>query len=411
MISQAIILAAGESSRFWPLNSKHKSLHRIIGKPLIWHTLDGLKGVGIKEVIIIQGPKKDIERELKSYKFPGLKIRCVVQKRPKGMGDALWQAKKAVKGPFFILNAERVDCQELIEELKAKSAKLKVKSVLVGQRTRTPELYGVMRLRGDKVLEIIEKPKKKAPSNIKVVGVYLLEPEFFKYYQKVKKHYYDFEDALSLYMKEKDVRVVILKKPEEETPSLKYPWHLFSVAKYLLDKNLSRKKVHIGKNVKIFEGAVIKGPCYIGDNCLIGNNALVRDYTNLEEGVMIGAHAEVTRCVFQKNAHVHAGYFGDSILGEGCRVGAGTVTANVRLDRGEIKSQVKGEKIGTGLTSLGVIVGKNTNIGINASLMPGVLIGSNCVIGPHSLVMENIKDGTTYFARFKEIAKTLTKDI
>ncbi len=101
---------------------------------------------------------------------------------------------------------------------------------------------------------------------------------------------------------------------------------------------------------------------------------------------MVGALSEVARSIFQEDVHCHSGYFGDSILGKGCRIGAGTVIANVRIDRGEVKSVVKGEKIGTGLKSLGAIIGENTKIGINCSLMPGVFIGSDCQIGPGSLV-------------------------
>lgn len=171
-----------------------------------------------------------------------------------------------------------------------------------------------------------------------------------------------------------------------------------------MDKYLGNK-TEIGKNVKVFENAVIKGPCYIGDNCVIGNNSLIREYVNLENNTIIGANAEVTRCIFQEDVHVHSGYFGDSIFGKGCRVGAGTITANVRIDRGEIKSVVKGEKIGTGLEHLGVIVGENTKIGIHCSLMPGKLIGSNCQIGPHSLVSENIEDNLTFFTEFKGVKR------
>ena len=67
---KAVILAAGKSSRFWPLNKQHKSLINVMGKPLIFYTLKGLERVGISEVIIIQGVKKDIEKKLKKYKLP-----------------------------------------------------------------------------------------------------------------------------------------------------------------------------------------------------------------------------------------------------------------------------------------------------------------------------------------------------
>ena len=66
-------------------------------------------------------------------------------------------------------------------------------------------------------------------------------------------------------------------------------------------------------------------------------------------------------------------------------------------------STVKGEKIGTGLNSLGAIVGGNTKIGIHCSLMPGVLIGSNCIIGPNSVVSANVEDNTTFYTKFEGI--------
>ena len=51
LTGQAVILAAGESSRFWPLNQRHKSLIKIMGRPLIWYTIEGLKKAGIKEIL------------------------------------------------------------------------------------------------------------------------------------------------------------------------------------------------------------------------------------------------------------------------------------------------------------------------------------------------------------------------
>jgi bifunctional UDP-N-acetylglucosamine pyrophosphorylase/glucosamine-1-phosphate N-acetyltransferase len=417
-ITQVIILAAGESSRFWPLNYQHKSLLKVMGKPLIWYTLDGLREAGMKDIIIVQGPQRDIQRTLKNYISPNLKIRYIVQKRPKGMGDALFQARNLLKDRFFLVNPERFDAPDYIKLLKSEKAPL----VLFSVKTTTPHLYGILELRGNKVVRIVEKPKPgKEPSNLKVAGLYLLSKEFFNYYKKVKGHPYDFEDTLNLLIKYQGAKLVKMKNEEL---TLKYPWHLFSVFQYLMQKYLRSKisktaaiskdavikgPCYIGEGVKIFEGAVIKGPCYIGDDCMVGTNSVVRDYTNLENAVWIGALTEVTRSIFQEDAHCHSGFFGDSIFGESYRAGAGTVTANVRLDRGEIytKLKIKNEKlkINTGLTSLGAVVGRNTNIGINVSLMPGVLIGSNCVVGPHSLVRENIEDNKTFFTQFKDIKK------
>ena len=373
----------------------------MMGKPLIWYTLKELEKSGINDIIVVQGPEKEIEKELTG--FPGLKF--VIQPRPEGMGDALSKAKKFLKGRFLVLNAERVDVGEIISKTEGN----KQKSLLFGQKTKTPELFGIAKIKGSRVLGIVEKPKKgKNPSDIRVLGVYLLSPDFFKTYEKTKKEKYDFEKALSSYVKANPTDIVIFGK--SDSPSLKYPWDLFSFQKYLFDRFLKHKNhskaktkgnVYIGKNVKIFENAVIKGPCYIGDDSIIGNNAVVREYSNLEKGTLIGANAEVARCIFQENVHIHSGFFGDSVFDKGCRIGAGTVTANLRIDRNSVKSSVKGEKIDTGLKSLGVIMGQNSKTGINASLMPGVLIGKNSMIGPATVVLENVPDDTRVFTQFK----------
>jgi len=427
---QAIILAAGESSRFWPLNQKHKSLLRIMGKPLIWYTIESLKKAGIKEVIVVQGPKKDAEEELTPHHPAkaggtgqencnlGINIKYVIQSEPKGMGNAAMCAQNLISDPFFVLHAHKVNAGEYIEPMIKKFKEIKAGLIFLGIKTDQPWLYGILKFEGDKIKGLIEKPEKgKEPSDIKVIGTYLLPPKFFEYYKRIPEHQYAFEESLDLYIKENGAEVAMV---EREPTSYKYPWHLFEITKYLMDKYLKPKieksakiaknviiegKVYIGENTRIFENAVIKGPCYIGDNCVIGNNTIVREYANLENNCLIGANAEVTRCIFQEDVHTHCGYFGDSIFGKGCRIGAGTITANVRIDRGEVKSVVKGEKISTGFKSLGVIMGENSKTGINCSLMPGVLIGSNSMIGPGSTVMENIEDGTTYFTEFKSIKK------
>ncbi|MFH1582223.1 MAG: sugar phosphate nucleotidyltransferase [bacterium] len=417
---QAVILAAGESSRFWPLNQKHKSLFKIMGKPLIWYTIDGLKRAGIKEIIIVQDPEKNIEQELKDYNLE-VKIQYVVQSEPKGMGDAVFQTKELINDSFFILNPYYFGIEKIIKGMIDKKQKINTDWVILTKEDDSnPWDYGTVvleevgKVRTDRIVDIKEKPTMgKEPFYeyedsdavyIKAVGIYFLSQKFFDYYKKVEKKHNNFEDTLKLFAKEEFVREF---RNGEEMISLKYPWHLFEVNRYLMNKYLGDKP-YIGQNVKIFENAVIKGPCYIGDNCIIGNNALIREYTNIEDNVMVGANAEITRCIFQKDVHVHSGYFGDSIFGKGCRVGAGTITANVRGDRQNIKTVVKGEKIETGLTSLGVIVGDNSKFGIHAGTMPGVLIGRDCSVGPGTLVFENIEDNILFYSEFKGVKKKLS---
>jgi len=396
LIKQAVILAAGESSRFWPLNYQNKSLFKIMGRPLIWHTINSLIKAGVKDVVVIQGPEREIEETLKIYDLK-CEIKYVVQQKHEGMGDALMCARDLISGSFFVVGGHKIDAGDYLSKMAKESKEV----VLLGVETDQPWHYGILRIENEKVVDLIEKPERgKEPSNLKIGAVYLLPPSFFEYHQRVPKDHYSLEQALRFYIKEEKVGLV---RVAEDFSSLKYPWQLFNLIKYLFDKNLKDQKVHIGKNTKVFEGAVIKGPCHIGDNCIIGNNAVVRDYTDLEDGAVVGAQSEVARCLFQEGAHMHSGFLGDSILGKDCRIGAGTITGNLRLKRDEISSVIKGEKVMTGRKALGVIVGENTKIGINVSLMPGVLIGSRSVVGPASVVFENIEDDTTFYTKFEKV--------
>jgi bifunctional N-acetylglucosamine-1-phosphate-uridyltransferase/glucosamine-1-phosphate-acetyltransferase GlmU-like protein len=120
---------------------------------------------------------------------------------------------------------------------------------------------------------------------------------------------------------------------------------------------------------------------------------------------MIGAHSEVARSLFQEGASTHSGYFGDSIFDRGARAGAGTITANVKAYRDEIKPLVKGKRIPTGLSSLGAVVGAEAQLGIGVKTMPGALIGACSFVGPGAIVDENVPSDARYFVKQEKIIK------
>ena len=104
---KAVILAAGESSRFWPLNLEHKALFKLMGKPLLFYLIKALNEAKISQIIIVQSPKRDIEKKITQFSFSNLKF--VIQPKPLGTGDALLKAEKLIKEPFLLMNAERID--------------------------------------------------------------------------------------------------------------------------------------------------------------------------------------------------------------------------------------------------------------------------------------------------------------
>ncbi|MCK4429463.1 MAG: NTP transferase domain-containing protein, partial [Candidatus Aenigmarchaeota archaeon] len=186
-IMQAVILSGGKSSRFWPLNSKHKSLTKVCGKTLVEWTIKGLKKSGIDDIIIIQGPNKNIEIELKD-KYPEIKF--AVQPKPKGMGNALSQAENLIKKDFFTMHAHCFDADKFIKPMIEKQKSTGSKLILVGKKTDKLWKYGIVGFDSriqDKIIKLVEKPKKgEEQSDIGLKGIYLLSKEFFEYYKKTK---------------------------------------------------------------------------------------------------------------------------------------------------------------------------------------------------------------------------------
>ncbi len=411
---QAIIIAAGQSSRFWPLNQKHKSQIKIFGKPLVYWTIKSIAEKGIKDIVLVTSPNSLLKDELVSIiEDLGVKLSFAIQEKPIGTGNAVYLAREYIREPFFVFWPYKISAGQIAENILSLVGRTKTEVVLTGVPTDTPWDFGILKMKDDKIVEIVENPEKgREPSNIKVLGAYFLQPDFFGYYQKIKNHHpEDFVDALNLYIRDKTTNLLLLGK---DIPVLKYPWELLEILRikskdftnYISPTAKIEENVVMSGNVFIDDNAiiggntVIQGPCFVGKNCKIGANNVLRGPVNLEKNVLTGSFAELKNCVIQEGTHLHSGYFGDSIIGENCRFGAGFITANRRIDRQNIASVVKGKRMDTGLTYLGVITGDNVRFGIHSGTMPGVLIGSDCIIGPGTLVFENLENNSKLFTEF-----------
>ncbi len=417
---KAVILAAGESSRFKPLSDKrHKGLTQVLGKPIIEHTIEELRNAGVEEVIVVQGPDEEIEEELGA-----VADHYVVQEEPKGMGNALRQAEGLLDDKFLVLTPYRANASQFFQPMIEKAEEEGAKTVFVSTPTDEPEKYGILELDEEgRAIDMREKPDPgEAPSNHKVVGMYLLSKDFFDHLDEVETWEYQYEDALSEQMSGEPASVL---KIDEETNSIKYPWDLFSVVEELMEqegRNISEKAsvadsaeikgdVIIEDGATVHENAVIKGTAYIGENATVGNNALVRDHVAIEKDAVIGANSEVKASIFQPGSSMHSGFVGDSLIGKDSKIGAGTITANREFSEDGERPKIESELIGkeyeknTGRTFMGAVVGENVSVGVNVSLMPGVQIGSDAKIGPGTVVHENVESGETVYVDQETVRK------
>ncbi|QOR68979.1 UTP--glucose-1-phosphate uridylyltransferase GalU [Cytobacillus suaedae] len=211
-VRKAIIPAAGLGTRFLPATkAMPKEMLPIVDKPTIQYIIEEAVESGIEDIIIVTGKGKraiedhfdhsfELEQNLfdkgkfelleevqKSSKL--VDIHYIRQKEPKGLGHAIWCARKFIGDePFAVLlgddivSAEKPCLKQMIEQYERYNASiLGVQTVPKNEVTR----YGIVD--GNQIGErfysvnsLVEKPKQEeAPSNLAIMGRYILNPRIF----------------------------------------------------------------------------------------------------------------------------------------------------------------------------------------------------------------------------------------
>jgi bifunctional UDP-N-acetylglucosamine pyrophosphorylase/glucosamine-1-phosphate N-acetyltransferase len=145
-------------------------------------------------------------------------------------------------------------------------------------------------------------------------------------------------------------------------------------------------KVKIKNNVKILSFSHIEG-VVINENVSVGPFCRLRPGTVLEKNSKIGNFVEVKKSKIKKNSKVsHLSYIGDTIIGNSANIGAGTITCNY-----------------DGFKKSKTIIGDNSFVGSNSSLVAPVKLGRNSTIGAGSVITQNVKDGNLSLTRSAQL--------
>ena len=153
---------------------------------------------------------------------------------------------------------------------------------------------------------------------------------------------------------------------------------------------LSERPIFIGEGARIEPGAYVHGPAYIAPGAVVRHGAFVRENVILMPGAILGHASEAKNALFLPNAHApHFNYVGDSIMGHGVNLGAGTKLSNLGIlsekdkasgKRPSIILTIDGQQYDTGLAKFGAILGDNAQTGCNAVLNPGSVVGKRTLI-------------------------------
>jgi len=416
---KAVVLAAGEGVRLQPITlTRPKHMIKIGGKPLLEHCLNALKASGINEILIITHYMGKVIREYfgNGENF-GLKIEYTEQKAVLGTGNAVSAAEPFVDDTFLLVYGDLLFSKEAVSRVLNVHRKEKASSVVMAVvPVEIPENYGMVELDDEgKVKKLVEKPRRgEASTNLANAGIYVFSTEIFEKIRETSasvRGEWEITDAISLLIKEKK-NVLAAKIPKEEWMDIGRPWDLLEANCWILTRMRHKAlgnveegahligPVTVAESARVRSGAYIEGPAFIDEKSDIGPNCYIRPCTSVGKRVRIGNACEIKNSIIMDEAHIgHLSYVGDSIIGENCNLGAGTITANYRLDGKTVKMMVKDEVVDTGRRKLGAVLGDNVKTGINALFMPGVKVGVNTWVGPNVTVSRDLPSNTIVLAK------------
>jgi UDP-N-acetylglucosamine diphosphorylase / glucose-1-phosphate thymidylyltransferase / UDP-N-acetylgalactosamine diphosphorylase / glucosamine-1-phosphate N-acetyltransferase / galactosamine-1-phosphate N-acetyltransferase len=175
-----------------------------------------------------------------------------------------------------------------------------------------------------------------------------------------------------------------------------YPWDFLKLIQKVLCDNI--KDTIISPNASIAKSSIIEGPCiiedgvtiddfckikgptYIGKDSFIGMSSLVRNCM-LGDKTRIGFNCEIARSYFAGHDKMaHQNVILDSVIGQGVWFGGYSGTANVLLNRQNIRYELNGQLVDTGINHFGAVVGNNCSVGAAVIILPGRQVPSNSII-------------------------------
>ncbi|HLM78359.1 MAG TPA: bifunctional UDP-N-acetylglucosamine diphosphorylase/glucosamine-1-phosphate N-acetyltransferase GlmU [Rubrobacteraceae bacterium] len=426
----AAVLAAGKGTRM--KSNQAKVLHTICGVPMVNYAIAALQPIEPQRTLVVVGHQAE---EVKAILPPG--VDPVFQREQIGTGDAVRVALKAIEeeeGILLVVNGDGpLISQHTLGELIQRHRSAQVgATVLVAELEdatglgRVTEDAGVVRI-------VEERDATDAEKEISLVNLGLYAFEL-----KEIRHALEFigvengqgelylTDALEIIGKRSRAVTYRVKKLEEAN-LVNDRAHLALaeeiVRRRILDEHMRKgvtvrdpasthieALVEIGRDTIILPGTFLRGETKIGSDCVIGPStdlldtvvesgalvehsvgrgavvgagAAVGPYAYLRPGTVLGEVSKVGAYCEVKNTRVgvgskvpHLSYVGDTEIGEGANLGAGTITANYD---GENKHRT--------------IIEDGVFIGINTNLIAPVTIGENAYLGAGSVVNKNIPPG------------------
>lgn len=325
---QAVILAGGQGTRLRPLtNTCPKPLLPVANVPIIQRIIDKMPA-DVDEVLLAVNYRLEQLADYFATHDVGRKVTVIEEKEPLGTAGAIKNAAAHVRGPFFVFNGDILDSLDLVAFRKFHEKKGAAASLALW-KVNDPRHFGVMEMKGDRILRFVEKPesKEQAPSNLANAGTYILEPEVL--------------DAIPA-----ETAVSIERETFPQILSAGKKLHGFEFTGFWVD--CGRPETYLRANEAILRatgrtallgegtknmGATLDDWAVVGRRCTLGTDVEVARSVLLD-GVVVGNNVTIKDSIVGANAHVgDDAALIDCVVAEGAKVEKGVLLKGVKLER------------------------------------------------------------------------------
>lgn len=378
-IDTGVVLAAGEGTRLRPLtHNRPKPMLPAANRPILEHVLDTLVDAGVGELVLVVGYKRNRVQEHFGPTYRDVPIEYVVQEKQLGSGHALLQAREAVEGPMLVVNGDRVIDLEMVRNVAARHEETGDASMAVLEHPAA-HTYGAVRLDGDRVEELVEKPVVGKYRLINA-GIYAFGSSMFETIAETPR------EAGELGLTE-----AIARRLERGTTvrgiltdgiwvDATYPWDLLQLSREVLQagrvgEHETRPDVFVSEAARVHESASIQGPVVVGPDCEVAAGAVVGPNVALGRNVTVGANSTVVASVLDADTRVAPGStLVETVTGQDVHLGAGTVVpggpADVVLDEQVFRAE-----------DLGAVLADRVRAEGAVTCEPGALVGPGAHLG------------------------------
>jgi len=429
----AIILAAGEGTR---LNSaRPKVLHEIAGQSMIRHVIDALRPFDPAVTIVVVG------RDMDSVAQAVAPVPSVVQSPPRGTGDAVRAASPELAdrlaqggisdvvvlfGDTPLLRAETI-AQLLDTRRRAPQAAVAV----AGMRPADPAPYGRLVLGDDgallRIVEARDASVEERAIGLCNGGIMALDSRHaFDLVDRIgndnaKREFY-LTDIVAI-ARAQGLSCRVAELPAAELLGVNTRAEL-AAAEGLMQERLRRRAMEAGatliapetvflaSDTELGRDVVIEPNVVFGPGVRIADNVRIRSFSHLEgadiaSGAIVGPFARLRPgAVLEANVHVgnfvevkasrlgagvkasHLSYLGDSDIGAGTNIGAGTITCNY-----------------DGFSKFRTVIGERAFIGSNTALVAPVTVGDGAYVATGSVVTSDVPADALTIARARQVDK------